>query len=100
MSRPRPTSICEALPVTAIILQLVMGIIFGVLVARDPEEIVWKKLGITCALTAVFLSAGLQQSDASGVERMSLILFLLIPFLWGVAAGVEGRLKHDRKKRR
>lgn len=84
----------------AIFVQLTMGVLFGVLVARDPEEVVWRKLGIACALTAVFLSASLHQSEATGVERMSLILFLLIPFLWGVTMGVEGRLKHDRKNRR
>lgn len=84
----------------ALLLQLVMGVGFGVTIARDPEDIVWKKLGIACVVMAAFLSASLHGSDATGVERMSLILFLLIPFLWGVSEGIQGRLRYDRRRKK
>ena len=34
----------------ALLLQGIMGFGFGWLISNDPEDVVWKKLGLVCAL--------------------------------------------------
>lgn len=81
------------------LFQLVTGFGFGWLVSRNPEDVVWKKLGTACFFQAVFLGASLQSSGATFLEQLTLILLLEIPFLWGVTEGVQRGTPTSRKNR-
>lgn len=84
----------------ALLIQSIMGFGFGWLIASDPEELIWKKIGVACALQGIFLTGSLQASGAGVLERMALIILLIIPFLWGVTEGVKRCVVEKRKNKR